>query len=382
MLRATYTSPDHPLTIPCLKTKHFTRTALTYTNSNSINMPFIIKSNNGKRSYQMVTNTSKNDADVKLRDTIIDALKGLTFKFEVKITDVLTPEQNGPEEKLSSSDRKQQNGFSMKQEQTNCNEKPESVEAAITRPKTTYQRDELLALNQQPISALVERAFTDTAQVKCVKVDESKSDAPKWANSRDKPELIKNSSATTTQTESTVNKKSLPVVKPKYPRGSMSIGTEMRTVCVAVSDSIPPVAHIAYDSEEIANITNSIMDISSEIELEPEVSTVHVGDIVFAKSTEDNEWYRAIVEAIKEQVYIKVHYLDWGLSETLSSKRIRRLNRPELGLSQHPACAVRIMFSNEDHPKFEEVLSCQVEFNMKVVSYDESTQIYKCTIIS
>lgn len=335
-------------------------------------MPFLIKSVNGKRSYQMVTNTNKDDAETKLRETIIDALKGLTFKFEIKITDVLSAEQTATPDKSSSADKKQVNVPIKKDEQTQGKLEQNGIDKpARARKVATYQRDELLALDRHPVNPLAE-----TIEADHVSNHFENDDTLKRVGSS-----VNNTTRTNASFEHTIVKKPLPG-KPKYPRGLLTIGSEMRTVCVAVDESEPPVAHIAYNSEEIANITNTIMDISAEIEAEPEVSTVHVGDIVFAKSTEDNEWYRAVVEGIKEQVYIQVHYLDWGLGETLSSKRIRRLNRPELGLSKHPACAVRIMFTNETHPKFDEVLSCQVEYDMKVVSYDEAAQIYKCTIIS
>ncbi|CAO3674812.1 unnamed protein product [Rhizopus microsporus] len=49
-----------------------------------------------------------------------------------------------------------------------------------------------------------------------------------------------------------------------------------------------------------------------------------VGDLVCAKFTEDDGWYRAKVRRISHEG-IEVHYIDYGNSETLSSVRVRAL---------------------------------------------------------
>lgn len=326
--------------------------------------------------------------------TIIDALKGLTFKIDIKITDVIASD------KVSAA--KTPSPRTSLDTASALSPAPAPVKApAPPTPPAPALAPALHpglapSLDPAPVPDPVKATAPPTPPAPAL----ARASAPAQASVRaptplQAPEPSATPAPSRAPEPASTPRVPEPAPTPRAPEsppapapivrapmtGSLRIGTQMRTICVAVDETVTPtIAYIAYDSQEIANITNAITDISSEIESDPEVTSVHVGDIVFAKSIEDNNWYRAIIEEIKEQVYIKVHYFDWGLGETLSIKRIRRLNRLELGLSKHPACAVRVRFVNETDQKLDDVLSCQVEFDMIVVSYDEATQIYSCKI--
>lgn len=347
--------------------------------------------------------------------SIIEALKGLTFKIEIKITDIVGADRSSAatETPATAPTAAQPrvvtpahvSGASRVSTKINTTlydqalvatpaPEPGNLSATGSARSTLPKAPELAQQASTPDSVVVERPEPVVPQVpnpnvhpassteEPIKARPTPSQPAAIASTKaiEKPPIVAPKQSAPNNAQQVDVKQAQ---KPRYPTGSVKIGTQMRTICIAVDETVnPAVAYIAYDSQEIANITNAITDISDEIESDPEVSSLHVGDIVFAKSIEDNNWYRAIIEEIKEQVYIKVHYFDWGLGETLSIKRIRRLNRLELGLSKHPACAVKVQFTNATEQKLNDVLSCQVEFDIKVMSYDEASQVYSCTLTS
>jgi hypothetical protein len=72
-----------------------------------------------------------------------------------------------------------------------------------------------------------------------------------------------------------------------------------------------------------------ITDMAMSIESQQLVNSIDVGDIVFAKSKDDNAWYRTIVESVGVED-CTVYLFDWGFIETLDLTRIGRLGVLEL----------------------------------------------------
>lgn len=326
-----------------------------------------------------MTNKTQNNAT---REDIIEALKGLTFRFEVKIVDIVPPGSHDnptppvPEKGDETGPKQISFGKLAPKEQqrptlTNSNVSPVEIQEASTVRVPDIPRE----VSEPPKN--LSRPSEDFTAPKLEKVlTEIPSEEPPKEEVKPAPRVTLDSPIKNVQEKPKVQ------AKPPLIRGAMKIGTTVTTFCISVDDKTsPPVSFVTYDNEKLLEITKSIQDVSLDIETQPEVSSIEVGDIVFAKSQDDNAWYRAIIEAVEDEK-VRVYFFDWGLRETLSYKRVRRLTQPSLGLSQFPACALKVKFSNEPGPLLNEALKCESEFQMKVDSYDEASETYTGTIIS
>lgn len=164
--------------------------------------------------------------------------------------------------------------------------------------------------------------------------------------------------------------------------GKIAIGSTLETCCISVDETGSQIfAYIAYDDEKLMKIVESISKISDVIEDLSEVKSLNVNDIVFAKSTDDNQWYRSLVEEVTGDK-VKIFFFDWGLRESTTLSRIRLLDDPNLGLSNFPACAVKIKFNDISKTLLDQVLKCDTAHRMKVESYDSSNGAYAVKILS
>lgn len=406
-------------------------------------MGFIIKkSTNGLRSVQMASN---NTTQSPLND-IINALKGLTIKVEVKITDVIcegshnenvkvatsmTAVESAKAAETSSLTSKQQgasNAFrqpSMPSEpvkilapaKTSATEKMEPIritqppnqrqEESISRPtslsssKATQpiRAEEKPAKPVSPMSSL-NKQLEDSLRVK-QPIPVEKPVRSEESTPIDEPTPVEEPKKSALRQPLTFEdriKMSRPYDEPAYPerrrlgkppspsdgpliRGELKIGAEVVSYCVSVDDrDEPPAAYVAYNTDKLIEIGNLISDLVSDIEGLPEVTTFNIGDIILGKATEDNRWYRCNVEGIYKD-HVDVFYFDWGLREKLEKSRTRHLKYPGLGLSKHPACAVKLQFLNDIPELIEEVLSCESAFKMRVETYDVDSEAYKVTLL-
>lgn len=337
---------------------------------------------------------------------LLKSLRGLTFKIEVKISDVV---QNSPQttEKLastpsqvsinqlmvskSSSQASASSTQNLKNRELDSKTSHTSAPTAAVNPALTLigQQIQNIASGKTMIPSVVQAKLTrdaddfereiasikkpvaiaKSAEVAKVEIEKSVQKQPTTSEVKVKETRIQQEAASVEKTRS--NK---PIMT--LTRGQLKIGSTIESCCIAVDDTQnPPVAYIAYDNKKLIDIGNKIDEKLDEIEESASVTILNVGDIVLARSQEDNKWYRSIVEEINKDMVL-IFFFDWGLRETLPKSHIKYLSHACLGLADNPACAIKLQFLNRDPRIVEEVLLCESSFKMKIESYDISNEGY------
>ena len=323
----------------------------------------------------MVTNK---ESENTMRDELIEALKGLTFKFEVKIVDVLTaaefascsnPGQSHDHSVAPSTDDHIQKGtppsISVKPGQIELKE-----EKIVSQPKIEHpQISNIPDIPTPPQEPQEEPAALNKTEP----IKEQFTAPPTLVPMAVRENAIKRLQDRSRKAQS----------KQLLIRGTLTLNSVVTACCIAIdSTTVPLTSYIAYDNTKLLDITKAISDVAMDIENSKKMSRFEVGDIVLAKSKEDNAWYRSIIEQVTNMYEIRVYFFDWGLKEDLESERIRHLTQPDLGLSKHPACAVKVKFINPPGPEVDEAYGCESEFKFRVDTYDESTETYTGYIFS
>lgn len=91
-----------------------------------------------------------------------------------------------------------------------------------------------------------------------------------------------------------------------------------------------------------------------------------VGDVVAAKFTLDNEWYRAKVRRVdREGKKVDVTYLDYGNSETIPWTRLRPLTQPQFSTQKLKPQATDAVLSFLQLPTSQQYLRDTVDFIME-----------------
>jgi hypothetical protein len=163
-------------------------------------------------------------------------------------------------------------------------------------------------------------------------------------------------------------------VRPAIIWGSLKVGSTISTCWLSEDTSLnPPVTYITYNNEKLLTVTKMLNEFAKGIEKLPKLDSINVHDIVLGQSMEDDSWYRATaMEVLGSKV--DVFYVDWGSRETLDLERVRYLSDARLSLTTHPACAVKVRFTNENSDELKELFSSG--FNVTVESYDEFDGVY------
>jgi len=304
---------------------------------------------------------------------LVEALKGLTFKVEIKIVDVVqaaTPTVTAttkPTLKLSPAELSSDISSKLPPSHQISSQNSSSNHSLADKPSINEPLPtSKLPLDKPSVDKILQ---PETSSGKLLTKEPPRCEpAPREPTPikqvPNKPQFVKPLAS-----------------KSGLIRGDLKIGSVLRTYCIAVDDrSEPPTAYISYDDKKLMKIAELISDIADDIESQPKVSSVNVGDIVFAKSQDDNLWYRSCVEKVDGE-NINIVFFDWGLREQLKNDRIRHLMTPDLGLSKYPACALKLTFTNTSKSLLDEVFKCESEFKMRVDSYDENNESYVVTIL-
>lgn len=387
-------------------------------------MPFLIKSSGGQRTCKLMTNKNQSSAT---RQDIIDALKGLTFKFEVKIADVVpssVDEENGSppvdqREDQGSTSQQEVKKFTLSGDAKVHIDGLDKVRPPVVKEEKKLSdfidpskelKDAMMDLNPRPksipqeiqgaeeVKALLpekkQEPEVNSTEVKVI-VAEKQFEAPKRpmftpsqvierkVELKENKPISEKAQVLPPKTETSEPAMKVEVVsKAPFARGCFKVGSSVITCCLSVDETTSvPTAYVTYNNEKLLGITKLILDKAEKIDEEPEMDVLKQGDIIFARSQDDESWYRAVIEKVG-RTSVSVYFFDWGLRETLSAKRIRNLTDPELGLAQYPACALKVQFANESGPLLDEAFKCEQEFKMKVDSYDDVDEVYTATIIN
>lgn len=314
-------------------------------------MPLLIKSSCGSRTAKVVNNQ---------KIDLIEALKGLTLKIEleIKVADIVTTTGETETEPTTT---------------------PHQVIPSLkVHPKVTIENSPVTApIPQDPLTSQVVRP-NPTPSVVRPNPEPSVSTPPvKLAPVRPpidpKPTVIKR--------EIKINPPKREPTPPPKASGTLKTGTEHDVCCVAIEDGTnPPVVFSCLGTDQLTTIGETIKAKAHEIENSPAPSSVKVEQQVFAKSNDDNNWYRAIVQAFAND-QVDVFFFDWGLKETLCIDRIRPLNMCELTLSQVPACAHKMTVKCSSTELLNDFLACEEVFKVKIDDYDSETSSHLVSIM-
>lgn len=327
-------------------------------------MVFLIKKNaRGDRSVSLRNNSYESDLA-----GLLEALKGLTLKIEVKITDVI--KEAPVESQISEKD------VALNQEEARLPvpEIPEKPKvSAIGSTKTP------LAEKHEPLKCLNENKAPKRAEPKAPEIVEKPVPPP--------PERVMKLISDNSDAKKLVQEKvekmygTKPFV-PQYPEGAVTVGSVIETCCIAVDDRGSTVfGYITYNDDQLVKTSEIINAFVEKIENSPAVTSAKVGDVVLAKSSDDNQWYRSVIERATSST-VDIFFFDWGLRETITIDRIKTLSIPGLKLSEIPACAVKLKFNAKSPELVEEFLRCETAFKLRIDSYDEATRAYNVTVLN
>lgn len=328
-------------------------------------MVFLIKKNaRGDRSISLKNNS--NDIDLT---GLLEALRGLTFKIEVKITDILKEEPVAPQasEKAGLTNLEKTNALVPE-----IPDKPKAPVQASTKIPIVEKNEPQKCLREDktPIRKTVEPNPEEVVK---------KSPVPLL-------EKIVKPIAEIPEVKKQTQEKVVEMVNgtkpfvPQYPQGTVAVGSVIETCCIAVDDRSSPIfGYITFDDDQLIKICELITSVVERIEDSPEVTSSKVGDIVLAKSCDDNQWYRSVIEKVGSNA-VDIFFFDWGLRETITIDRIRALSFPELKLTKVPACAVKLKFNAKSPEVVEEFLRCETSFGLRIDSFDELTKAYEVTV--
>lgn len=352
-------------------------------------MPFLIRS----------CKSLDNGGDDKSydKDELIKLLKGLKFKFEITLTDVLFEDDEG--DKKPDSNKKRPH-FDQQQEipannnsatRSQRNEPPISsassglnkpVEPEIRLCDTEVRRPRVEPTRPEPIISkpVVTAAAapqlppepkpSPVARKPTVEFSEPPKPAPV-----DPPKMY---------TSQDLNKIKIdlekPIVSNSNPKLAYEIGSEIRACCVSfIDNSVPPTAYISRGVTTAGDLTYKISQLMDQLNAMAPIANVSTNQLVFAKSNEDNQWYRAVVQA-KFGETVVVEFIDWGMTEALKLDRLRELKDEDLSLEAIPACAVKVIlkFSNDWVNEFGQ---CESFFKAVVLDYDEKDNAYTIKLV-
>lgn len=370
----------------------------------------------------LIKKNARGDRSISLRNGqndptgLLEALRGLTFKVEIKITDVFKEAPVAPQdsdkaevplqeqtrlqvpeltEKLktpvlerngtSTAERVQKpkpalNGtVTMKQEKIDKPTLKESQKPSFEKAKrpaseriekSTPERVETSTLEEveEPVIKRIEKPVLKQVEKPVLKQVEKP--VPEQV---EKPVIERVEEPAAKPVEAIHRAKSSPF---RYNKGKLTVGSEIETCCIAVDDRGPTVfGYITYNDDMLIGISNTISANVEKIEGSPEFDRVYPGDLVLAKSTDDNQWYRGVIEGIGMGT-VEIFFFDWGLRETLSRDRIRASTLSNLMMDANPACAVKLKFNSKSPDIVEEFLKCETSFKLRIDSYDEVYEAY------
>lgn len=391
-------------------------------------MPYLIKSSEGKRSCTLI-GSKKSDNSIK--NDLIEALRGLSFHIEVKITDVT----HGQQESETSQQRahieqslNQPASISSKPSSELLTD-PEECRPPLVKVEPENQANKVLlpsqnnVPNDKPIVALQEAqpkikaplAFAPM-QVLRKQVERSTpsqgANCPSTSNVSSVYYLPKKTDQSTVIIDCAPPSPPPPVVTPelqasretsmksvkidkakmmeikakidqeqqqptlpllKFNRGKLKVGSTIETIYLEDDKKIDSAVFVSYDITKVIEIAQIFANIMDELDEAPKLSQIKVGDIVAAKSVEagDDSWSRAIVSDIMASD-VEIYFLDWGVSETLDRSRLRALSHAGLSIELVPALAVKVQIENMP----DEVKEGN-EFLLQVNSYDDFEEMYK-----
>lgn len=389
-------------------------------------MPILIKSTNGQRTCRVVNN---NRDDVDMVDKLLEALKELTFTFEVKteitITDIRKRDQQEKDAKPSQVPDIAQDIVNKLHEIVNplaeaarppkekVNSPKEEFKVPDEVPKPPVKKADpppkIIKLNEEvfePLQDIIQppreviKPPREVAEPPREVVDSHReftnqtTGTPKLSNdSAAPPEDIVNPPQ---EIDSSPPAELSPVRRIKFKLSDLHaigseiasdlaipLGTIKRAICTfSDNNASPPFVYLARDEEVLQAIMNAIDTISESLEnSRPQRLPFKVNDLVLAKSVQDQTWYRGRAVDINS-VETSVFFIDWGHIEKIDNKRIRLLTQPDVSLSRFAPCAIKCRLIDTPRDIEDRVISMEELFNFKFESFNKQDGCYNVTVVS
>lgn len=333
-------------------------------------------------------------------EEVLNILKGLTFKIEVKITDVCIVGPGQEEQREASQPSTKDPGSQDVPEEGSIAESIKLVcEPTIRLESTVPSRSK--PAEPKVVEDVPEKS-TDLPQasrdqrvpsarappIEARKLTDQREPRPTTVQNQTIPKEIEAPNPMFINNRLRLGRPRpveppAPVVPPQpvLIRGELALNSVLNTYCVSIDrEEQPNLAYVIYNGDKIVQITTKVSELTDEIERLPPVATVRVGDMVIAKSKDDDIWYRSIVESVDRNM-VKIFFYDWGVREQLDKERIKILTFPELSLQDHPACAVRLRIVDSSPELAEEFFKGENSFDLRIKAYDDFADYYEAVIL-
>lgn len=347
-------------------------------------MPFIIKNNNGQRTVSIKKTTPD----------IFSMLEGLTIQCEFKITGVFydqkeradkvgkvgqevrqeepekkseKPEKSVKSEKSDNSEKK-----SVKPERPDKPNKPEKTEKS-EKTEQTEKKSEKLEKSQ--LSERLEKSQLSEKPEKS-----QLSEKPEKSQLSEKSEKLEKSNAEAAPVRKESFEETKKISKPIETQAAVAAGTVLKTLCLQVDKQDSKMVYITHNQDDLMRLCDAMLESQDLIEGLCPVTSVMAGDFVFAKSTDDDQWYRATVQKSNPSG-VSVYFYDWGLYDDLEMNRIRKFTVPSLNLDKYPACALRLQIVETNFDLFEKFCSGEEVYDVKIIAYKETDKAYIAKIL-
>lgn len=323
-------------------------------------------------------------------DKLLEALKGLSFNIEIKITDIrkkddesseesseeLPPEQpqEKPQVKLTAKPEVKLPAKPQSMPEVKFSAKPE----VIVSPKPQAKSEVV----PEPVPVPKPVSKPEVAPISQPGVIPNPNLIPQVVPREQPAEKTKQQPE---EKASPINFKLSSIeetkeLTPDIVGSGIPLGTIMETLVTNTDmQSSPPMAWVARDFEQLQEMVGVIDAVTPALDsMLPQ--SFKIGDFVFAKSIDDQSWYRAKVEDNSPDG-VKVFYYDWGIRENITSDRIRLFTIPDLSLSRFPPLAAKIQIVDPSEDKIQGALTTEELVKFKFESYNKEGGYYCVSLV-
>lgn len=172
------------------------------------------------------------------------------------------------------------------------------------------------------------------------------------------------------------------VIKPFSALGKSKPAENEKVYVTAVESPECFYCQISGSEDKVTSLMGEISAVyDSMLANELAVTNISVGDVCCAQFSEDNQWYRALVEENNANK-LSVRFIDYGNTETLSISRTKVLNdaffvEPPLAIkcSLHGVQPLAAQTWLDEAATFFEELTSDKELDAKFLSFMEPFQI-------
>lgn len=197
----------------------------------------------------------------------------------------------------------------------------------------------------------------------------------------------KNEQASATKILDRVMAKPLSVLKQPKPTYSISDMKKGRLIIDSISDTCvlgqdpkdPHIFYIPFSRDILSKLDQMIKSQSQSLETGSPATDVMKGSVLFAKSCEDDHWYRCSVLDVKDDGVL-VDYFDYVINETVPLKNLRDVKEDLKDIASLPIAATKIRIKNEDSAHCQKILQGEIG-KLWIESFSDNDNVYYATAL-